>query len=35
MDKLRYIEDRPPLIPARALQAIVRAWLKAFSADLA
>ena len=35
MDKLRYIEDRPPLIPARAPQAIVRAWLKAFSADLA
>ena len=34
MDKLRFIEDRPPLIPSRAPQALVRAWIKAFSADM-
>ena len=32
-EQLRYLEDRPPLIPARAPQALVRTWLRDLSAD--
>lgn len=31
MDKLRYIEDRSPLIPSRAPVALIRAWIKALN----
>lgn len=33
MELLKHIEDRPPLIPARAPKALIRAWLKGFKAD--
>ena len=33
--QLRYIEERAPLIPARAPLALLRAWIQAFRADLA
>lgn len=33
MELLKHIEDRPPLIPARAPKALIRSWLKGFKAD--
>lgn len=34
MDKLRYVEDRPPLIASRAPIALLRAWLKGFKGQI-
>ena len=33
MELLKHIEDRPPLIPARAPKALIRSWLKGFKSD--
>lgn len=33
MELLKHIEDRTPLIPARAPKALIRSWLKGFKAD--
>ncbi|MCI6863976.1 hypothetical protein [Anaerobiospirillum succiniciproducens] len=33
MELLKHIEDRPPLITARAPKALIRSWLKGFKAD--
>lgn len=33
MELLKHIEDRPPLIPARAPKALIRSWLKGFKPD--